>query len=319
MTDEHWAAITYAVERTERAALDSDWPAAVGTAKNLCESVAKIIIAARHAPTEGSEYPKIIRAAHATIDRLPGYGTAAEQPVREMASGAQKLVSALAELRNKVGDGHGQAAIPPTTIEHAGLAVDAALLWCRWALARLDHVLSNTVDRLIGALDSGEVFHAGTLTERLSHLGMNDLPDEDLFRLGRAVSHRGVHGKTFVVWNEGIGAAAIDPDAFPAPYRRGLVSGIFVDANGYVRSSPEGLQLAHKLVDSLDDTNFMYELARVVEGADFSYATDLQAAMSLAVVIDALANSMRDGALRNAWNRIGAKFATASRLLSDGS
>lgn len=54
------------------------------------------------------------------------------------------------------------------------------------------------------------------------------------------------------------------------------------------------------------NVTFRSKLARVVEGADFSYATELQEAMSLAIITDALAKSMRDGALRNAWNQIGA-------------
>ena len=133
----------------------------------------------------------------------------------------------------------------------------------------------------------------------------------DPFRLGRAVAHRGVHRRTFVVIEEGIGAALVEPTLFPESYRRGLLNGIFVDANGYVRSTPESLQLAQHLANSLQDSTFMSELAQAVEGADFSYATDLKTIMALAPVVEAFARSLQEGALRNAWNRISARFRIA--------
>lgn len=311
LSDEHWAAITYGSDRMAQCVVGSDWPSAVGAAKNLCESVAKVVLARRPMAQEVREYPQLIGAAHRALDRRPGYGAAAEQPTRDMAAGARQLVTALGELRNRVGDGHGGVEVPAATVEHAGLAVDAALLWCRWALSRLDFVLANSVDRLVSSLDGGEVFRSGEMAERLRGLGMADLSNDELFRLGRAVAHRGVHRRTFVVMEEGIGAALVEPTLFPEPYRRGLLSGIFVDTNGYVRSTPESLQLAQHLANSLQDTTFMSELAQAVEGADFSYATDLKTVMALAQVIDAFARSLEDGALRSAWTRISAKFRIA--------
>lgn len=84
LSDEHWSAICDGVSRIQRAQRDTDWSAAVGAAKELCETVARIVLAARHEETSG-DYPALIASAHKTLDRLPGFGSAAERPVRDMA------------------------------------------------------------------------------------------------------------------------------------------------------------------------------------------------------------------------------------------
>ena len=295
-----------------RAFRDGDWPAAVGAAKEMCETIAKVVLATRHAELP-SEFPAVISAAHRTLDRLPGTGTAGEAPVREMSQAARNLATALARLRNDFGTGHGRPVLPPTTEEHAALAVDGAIVWCRWALSRLDTVLSNTADRLIIELDSGEVFRTGVLADRLIRLDMGSLLDEDLFRLGRAVANRGVHRDTFVVRDDGILAALDEPVRFPTAYRRGLISGILVDANGYVRASTQDIPVLQQLVTTLDDSDFFVEFASAVEGADFSYATDLRNAVLIGGTMAAIAKGVSDLRLKDAWKRLSAKFSAAAQ------
>ena len=312
LLDEHWSAICDGVDRIRRAQRDADWSAAVGGTKELCETVARIVLAARHAET-GGDYPALIGSAHKTLDRLPGVGSAADRPVREMAQAARNLAVSLADLRNQYGTGHGRAVSAPTTSEHASLAVGAAVVWSRWALGRLDVVLANTVDRLIADLQ-GETFYRGALAGRLTLLDMATLPDDELVRLGRAVAHRGIHSETFVVREDGIDAVVTEPDRYPAAYRRGLITGMFVDANGYVRARPEDIALAHKLVDSLWDTTFLIEFSKAVEGADFSYAMNMVATMQIAALLGEVAKAVSDGRARDAWNRLKTKFATPGQL-----
>jgi hypothetical protein len=231
--------------------------------------------------------------------------------MREMASAASNLVRPLAELRNSFGTGHGRAVLAPTQIEHAMLATDAALAWSRWAVWRLDTVLANGVDRLIADLSGGASFTRGALTERLDAVDLSGLNDADLIRLGRAIAHRGAHAGTFVVEEDGIDAVVAEPDRYPAALRRGLISGLFVDANGYVRARPEDIVKAKSLTDSLDDTDFFVEFAGAVEGADFAYAMNVIAAIQIAALIDAIATSLSDGRLRTAWDRLRAKFSSA--------
>jgi hypothetical protein len=309
LSDQHWQAIVDGIGRAQRARRDEDWRAAVGAAKELCETVAKVALAARHADIP-DDYPKLMKAAHVTLARDPGF--VSDRPLRDMAQAARSLATSLAELRNAFGTGHGHAIVPDTTIEHAGLAIDAAFTWCRWALRRLDHVLRNTVDRMISDLAGGETFYQGTLARRLAELDLSTLGDGDLERLGRAVAHRGLHRETFVVRVDGLEAVAAAPAQYPEAFRRGLIAGIFVDENGYVRADSAGLQLASQLVNSLDDTTFFDEFTKAVEGKDFSYAMNLQLAVALAPVAAAIAESARSGTLGSAWARLRAKFASAS-------
>lgn len=309
LSAEHWAAVEDGLQRISRARRDEDWPAAVGGAKELCETVAKVVLASRHGDLTG-DYPDLIRAAHKTLSRHASQLT--ERPMRDMASAAHNLVRPLAELRNAFGTGHGRTVVAPTQVEHAMLATDAALTWTRWALWRLDEVLSSSVDRLIADLYGGATFTRGSLATRLQNAGLSSLSDEDLTRLGRAIAHRGAHGGTFVVEEDGIDAVVSDPANYPASLRRGLIAGLFVDANGYVRARPTDIARAQVLAESLDDYEFLREVASAVEGADFSYAMDFKTSLEMASILAVVVKSMNDGWLREVWDRIRKKFASAS-------
>jgi hypothetical protein len=309
LSDEHWNAVVDGLDRITRARNVQDWPAAVGAAKELCETVARVILAGHHADLSG-DFPMLISSAHKVLARHPGQ--ASDAPLRNMASAASKLVRPLAELRNNFGTGHGRAVVPPTEVEHAMLASDAAFTWIRWALWRLDAVLASSVDRIIADLDSGALFTRGALARRLADAHLAALDDEDLMRLGRAIAHRGAHGGTFVVEEDGIHAVVAEPLKYPAALRRGLLAGLFVDANGYVRARPEDLPKAKTLADSLDDTTFFHEFSAAVAGKDFSYAMNTVAAVQIAALIGAIAQSAKSGTLREAWDRLRVKFSSAA-------
>lgn len=194
------------------------------------------------------------------------------------------------------------------------LASDAAYTWTRWALWRLDTVLACSVDRIIADLENGAAFTRGALAQRLVDARLETLSEDELTRLGRAIAHRGAHGGTFVVEEDGIDAVVAEPERFPPALRRGLLAGLFVDVNGYVRARPEDMTKAAKLAESLDDTTFFEEFSTAVAGKDFSYATNVVAAVQIAVVLDALLKSMQNGALRAGWERLRTKFARAGEL-----
>ncbi len=310
LSDEHWDAVVDGLDRLRRASRDEDWPAAVGAAKELCETVARVVLAALHGDLSG-DFPALVRDAHKLLARHPQQVT--DRAMREMASAAANLVRPLGELRNRFGTGHGRAVVPPTQVEHAMLACDAAFTWVRWALWRLDVVLASSVDRLIADLDDGASFTRGGLAQRLDAAKLDALPDPDLTRLGRAIAHRGAHRGTFVVEEDGIDAVVSEPMKYPEALRRGLIAGLFVDANGYVRARPEDIAKAARLAESLEDTTFFDEFSTAVAGKDFSYATNTVAAMQIAMVIQALVESTQNGQLRGAWNRLRTKFASAAK------
>lgn len=102
-------ALCDAIDRLNRAVEVNDLPAVAGGSKELCECVAKVVLVARTEAEEGLEYPALISKALATLGRRPGHGDVAERPIRDIVQGASKVVSNLAEMRNKVGTGHGRA------------------------------------------------------------------------------------------------------------------------------------------------------------------------------------------------------------------
>jgi hypothetical protein len=114
------------------AAILRDPELAIGTAKELVETVAKTILAERGQPAPGKEdLPKLVRAVAQVpdLDRdsVPD-ATRAAETIRRLLSNLATISNGLAELRNAYGTGHGRAAGSATAIQprHARLAVGAA-------------------------------------------------------------------------------------------------------------------------------------------------------------------------------------------------
>jgi hypothetical protein len=151
-----WAAIDYNRGRLVAAVEADDRPAVIGAAKELTESVGRSVLAATERQIGDSEdFPAIISAAYKALDRVPGEGTSASEPVRGIVGASQAIVLRTNRLRNDVGTGHGRAHLADITDEMAEVAADAAILWSRWALRRLGNVLKNYPGRLLEALAMG--------------------------------------------------------------------------------------------------------------------------------------------------------------------
>lgn len=315
--DAQWSAIVDAADRLNRAVDANDLAAVVGGCKDLCECVAKVVLVARTEADEGLDYPALITKALTTLGRRPGHGDVADGPIRDMVQGARKVVITLAEMRNKVGSGHGRSTAPVTTAEHASLALNATRLWCEWALDRLAVVLENSVDVLIAEL-SGRTFTKGELAKRLAAIGLGTLTDEDAERLGRAVAQRGGYGGTFVVKWDGVDAALLDPSSFPAPYRRGLVSGLFFDHDGYINTTPNRVNEAARLLQSLDDPSAVIWLSEDVVRADLAYAFDVSTAPDIVAAIDKEAIRFAAGSpMRDGWLHLCDRFAPVTTVDDD--
>ncbi|MEM8618936.1 MAG: abortive infection family protein [Actinomycetota bacterium] len=309
--DAQWTAISDAVDRLNRSVDADDPPAIVGGSKELCECVAKVVLVARTEADEGLDYPAVVGKAHSTLGRQPGHGDVADGAIRNIVQGAKTIVSSLAEMRNKVGTGHGRATAPVATAEHASLAVNATRLWCEWALDRLAVVLENSVDALIAEL-SGSHFTKGELGRRLAQIGLDTLSDEDMERLGRAVAQRGGYRGTFVVKWDGVDAALRNPASFPAAYRRGLVSGLFFDHDGYINTTPNRVNEAARLLQSLDDASEAIWLSEDVVRADLAYGFDVSTAPEIVAAIEAEAIRFAEGSPgRDGWLHIRDRFTPA--------
>ena len=214
-----WLAISSHAERLRTALRSQDHSLALGCAKELVESVARVVLVARgHAAANKPDYLDVLKPAHAELEYQPGPGLAQDAPVRGIAANAMKIAGRLRDLRNDYGTGHGRAATPVIEDEALVLAVEGALLWVRWALRRLEHLLAGQLTPLINDL-SQAAYSKKHWAERLLAADIPNLPEEDQRRLGVAVGQRAARG-TFVVREAGFEDPLSDPNdaAWPPAY-----------------------------------------------------------------------------------------------------
>ena len=204
----------------------------VGRAKELAESIARVVLDVRGTLLgDSADFGSIIAAAHKAVDRQPGQGLAgSDDAVKRVAQSAKGLVTELGRLRNAVGTGHGRATLPPVVEEQALVAVDATVVWARWILRRLPSYLLSDVHKLIQDLGYLSFFR-GDLTARLEAVDLWNLEGEQAHALGVAIGRRTVR-ETFTVRGEGVERAIADPEHFPTTFRAGLVHGLLFNEQG---------------------------------------------------------------------------------------
>lgn len=137
-------AINEHLDRISRAIVSEDPAQAIGSAKELIESTAKIVL--RKLGKEADEawdLPKLVLEAQKALKVHPSSaipGADAADGVKKILGAATSITTGVAELRNRgYGTGHG----PVTNrtglgIRHARLAVGASRLWCEFMLDTLD-------------------------------------------------------------------------------------------------------------------------------------------------------------------------------------
>jgi Abortive infection C-terminus len=255
LDDDEWTPIASYVARLVRAEREHDLPLVVGTAKELIETVGKVVVEVR-GETIGSsaDMNELLTRAHRALARQPGEGIATEPPMRNIAQALKTLALNVNELRNRVGTGHGRTTMDALD-EHADTAKAAALLWCGWALRRLEKMIGGLPAPLIRDL-RGKVFHRGDLRSRLAMANLPDLDDANQQSLGLAVGQRAASG-TFVVVEDGVEPCAVDPtlDTWPSAYRIGVLQGLFLDRNGYITTVPFAARLAPLVADPLPNVD----------------------------------------------------------------
>ncbi|MFN8190986.1 MAG: abortive infection family protein [Nocardioidaceae bacterium] len=131
------------LDRIERN-LDDDPRLAVGSAKELVESTAKLVL--RRSGVEygrSDDLPSLVAKAHTALGiNAKQVDERAENAVgiRTLLGAVSRIGVGMAELRNQVGTGHGQAEVPTwVTPRHARLAVGSAHVWCQFVLETLEH------------------------------------------------------------------------------------------------------------------------------------------------------------------------------------
>ncbi|MEV7010232.1 abortive infection family protein [Streptosporangium sp. NPDC051022] len=136
------SAIRQQLGRIQRAIID-DPALAVGSAKELIESTAKVVLKERGLPVDDkADLPALVRDAQQALGLHPSSaipGPDGSDAVKKILGAVSSIAIGLAELRNRgYGTGHGPASVPVGLgARHAHLAVNAAFTWCQLVLDTL--------------------------------------------------------------------------------------------------------------------------------------------------------------------------------------
>lgn len=265
ISDEAWKVIEDTQWRLARALEVSDHPLALGVAKEMVETIAKIVLATRGevAGTQ-MDFDKCVTAAHKVLVRLPGQHLSNEPVLKQLVQSAKGIATQLAPVRNAYGTGHGRAEQPDIPEEMLHLCLDGALLWSRWALRRLGVLTLGMPQPLIQDLEHG-TFYGGTLTPRLQAALKTESDSAVLRRLGMAVGQRAMRN-TYVVQVEGVEACAEsdDLDVWPSTYRTALFEGLFISAAGRPTVSEWSARWATRVIAPLSED----EISAVINDLD---------------------------------------------------
>ena len=113
------------------AAVDNDPGLAIGTAKELVETVCKTILSERGVDAEANpDLPKLVKLTAKELKLTPDHirdDVKASESIRRLLSNLATITNGVAELRNHYGTGHGkEARTKGLSPRHARLAVGAA-------------------------------------------------------------------------------------------------------------------------------------------------------------------------------------------------
>jgi hypothetical protein len=136
------SAIRQQLTRIQHAVLD-DPALAVGSAKELIESTAKVVLKERGQPVDDKDdLPALVRSAQQALGLHPSSkapGPDGSDAIKKILGSVSGIAIGLAELRNRgYGTGHRPATAPVGLgPRHAHLAVNAAFTWCQLMLDTL--------------------------------------------------------------------------------------------------------------------------------------------------------------------------------------
>lgn len=115
-----------------------------------------------------------VNTAHLALERQPGRDVSMSPYIPAIASSAKKMMLTVRSVRNNDGAGHGRARVRPIEEETVTAIYDATVLWVRWALRRIEHILIGEADRLIAESRDAIVYQRSLTT----HLEAVMLPDQ---------------------------------------------------------------------------------------------------------------------------------------------
>lgn len=126
-----------------RTSIDRDPAVAIGSAKELCESVAKTVLRHRESSVDAAiKFPQLIRLVNESLGLSAGThkGPDGSDSVVKALGALTTVALSLAEIRNAFGTGHGAAEVAAGNLSprHARLAVNAAAAWCEFVIETLN-------------------------------------------------------------------------------------------------------------------------------------------------------------------------------------
>jgi hypothetical protein len=269
LDDEGWGAVESARNRLRLAWQFQDLPEVVGKAKELVETVAKVVVAAADGTlADNADFVPTVKVAQVVLKRQPGVDLSQDEALRAITQATQTMATSLAPLRNSYGTGHGRAREPDVSVEMATVTVEASLVWCRWALRRLGHLLADYPNDLIEAVQTGTT--RNLLRDKFQAAALAQQPEEVQHRIGVVFGQQsaGGFGNATEVGVE----PAIDGgfDAFPIDYRRGLIEGMLLTGGGSIGLTTYYASWFVSLIGSLpepDADELLERLGAAVVGA----------------------------------------------------
>jgi hypothetical protein len=160
-----------------------------------------------------------------------------------------------------------------------------ASAWSVWLLAALDHHLQGLAQfsENVWAIEQGEPFRQGELRRYLlDGLQLVGLQPDQQRRLGAAVGRRWVRG-TVVAGTDAVDPLAAGDEGYPSSFAAGVIEGLFIDTNGYVRSKVDAGSRAAAIAGRADveGAETLTAIADTIETSELAYAfgTDDQRAV----------------------------------------
>lgn len=276
ISDDARSAVAEYVERLERAAAAGDLAQVIGTAKDLVECAAKVVLQARGV-LYGSrdDVGSLANRALATLGAHPSLYQD-RPPVRQLAQTIAAIPPLVTQLRNSDGTGHGRPFVTDLHPATAEFVRHVATAWSTWLLAALDHHLQGLAQfsENVWAIEQGEPFRRGELRRYLlDGLRLVALQADQQRRLGAAVGHRWVRG-TVVADSDAVEPLAAGDAGYPSPFATGVIEGLFIDSNGYVRSTAGAGQRVAAIAGrlGLEGAETLVRVAETIEAAELAYA-----------------------------------------------
>jgi len=268
------AAIAAAQDRLARAVSLGDTEDVLGRAKDMIESVAKVVTDQFGKPLGSNA--KLRQCAKRAIEALGEDGSAflgRDDSFTRLTSSLITGMEAIGSLRNSDGTGHGRATSSSLDHAHALFVRDAAICWSRWLLATTTRVLQTraAIDLALANIEGRKSFRRDQLPQYLVDLGLVQRAPSDQRRLGIAVARRWRDNRTFMPVEDVIEPTAEGLERYPSPFVLGLIDGLLFDSNGFLRLTQGDAERVVGLSRSLPAAD-LHELEALSEACDDAVA-----------------------------------------------